>query len=84
LAGVPRPEPATPRLLVCPWLRIGDQVIRTIAMVAPFDPPDRTSLGELRVELLYPMDDTAQRFFRSLPSHADGAATRSAATEPTT
>jgi transcriptional regulator with XRE-family HTH domain len=78
LAGVPRPEPATPHLLVCPWFRVADQVIRTIAVVARFDHPAETTLDELRVELMYPMDDTAERFFRSLPGHADGNAATSA------
>ena len=74
LADVPRPAPATSDLLVCPWFRVGDQIIRTIAMVARFDHPAETTLDELRVELMYPMDDTADDFFRSRPAHADGAA----------
>jgi hypothetical protein len=60
-----RPESATPALLVCPWFRVGDQVIRTIAMVARFDHPAEITLDELRVELLYPMDEDAERFFRT-------------------
>jgi transcriptional regulator with XRE-family HTH domain len=78
LAGVSRPEPATPHLLVCPWFRIGDQVIRTIAMVAQFDHPAETTLDELRVELMYPMDDTAERFFRRMSGHTDGTAATAA------
>ena len=74
LADIPRPAPATSDLLVCPWFRVGDQIIRTIAMVARFDHPAETTLDELRVELMYPMDDTADDFFRSRPAHADGAA----------
>jgi transcriptional regulator with XRE-family HTH domain len=65
LAEVPRPQPAEPGLLVCPWFRIGDQIIRTIAMVARFDHPTEITLDELRVELMYPMDEVAERFFRS-------------------
>jgi hypothetical protein len=73
LAGVPRPAPATSDLLVCPWFRVGDQVIRTIAMVARFDHPAETTLDELRVELMYPMDGTAEGFFRSIRcSHPSG------------
>jgi transcriptional regulator with XRE-family HTH domain len=64
LSGVPRPEPSG-ELLVCPWFRIGDRVVRTVAMVARFDHPAETTLDELRVELLYPMDEDAERFFRS-------------------
>jgi transcriptional regulator with XRE-family HTH domain len=64
LADVPRPE-ASGELLVCPWFRIGDQIIRTIAMVARFDHPAEATLDELHIELMYPMDDTADRFFHA-------------------
>jgi transcriptional regulator with XRE-family HTH domain len=69
LAGVPRPNPADPGILVCPWFRVGDRIIRTIGMVARFDHPAEITLDELRVELMYPMDGTAERFFRSRSSH---------------
>lgn len=65
LTGVPRPQPSDPGILVCPWFRIGDQIIRTIALVARFDHPAEITLDELRVELMYPMDEIAERFFRS-------------------
>jgi transcriptional regulator with XRE-family HTH domain len=65
LAGTPRPVPADPQILVCPWLRIGDRIIRTIAMVARFDHAAETTLDELRVELMYPADEVAERYFRS-------------------
>jgi transcriptional regulator with XRE-family HTH domain len=64
LAGVPRPEPAG-EPLVCPSFRVGERVVRTVAMVARFDHPADTTLDEMRVELLYPLDDDAERFFRS-------------------
>lgn len=66
VAGVPRPQPDESALLVCPWFRIGDQIIRTIAMVARFDHPSEVTLEELRVELMYPMDEVAERFFREV------------------
>jgi transcriptional regulator with XRE-family HTH domain len=73
LAGVARPEPADPPLVVCPWFRVGDQIVRTIAMVARFDPIAEVTLDELRVELMYPLDETAERFFRDQPlAVADG------------
>jgi hypothetical protein len=68
LTGVPRPEP-TGEPLVCPWFRVGEQVVRTVAMVARFDHPADTTLDELRVELLYPMDEAAEQFFRSAARH---------------
>jgi transcriptional regulator with XRE-family HTH domain len=70
LAGAPPPPPAERGLLVCPWFRINDQVIRTIAMVARFDHPTEITLDELRVELMYPMDDVAEQFFRATGSSA--------------
>ena len=64
LAGTPRPAPADAALVVCPWFRIGDTVVRTIAMTARFDHAADVTLDELRVELMYPLDEDAERFFR--------------------
>ena len=41
------------------------QVVRTIAMVARFDHIADVALDELRVELMYPLDADAERFFRT-------------------
>jgi hypothetical protein len=49
---------------VCPWFRVGDNVIRTIGMVARFDAAADVTLDELRIELTYPQDAAAERFFR--------------------
>lgn len=65
LAGVPRPETAS-SYVVCPWFRVGDQVIRTLGMVARFDPVTEVTLDELRIELMYPQDEAAEHFFRQL------------------
>jgi transcriptional regulator with XRE-family HTH domain len=63
LAGLP--PPATEAgLTLCPAFRVGDQVIRTIGVVARFEPVAEVSVGELRIELTYPMDEVAERFFR--------------------
>ena len=64
LAGTPRPAPADAALVVCPWFRIGDTVVRTIAMTARFDHAGDVTLDELRVELMYPLDEDAERYFR--------------------
>jgi hypothetical protein len=58
--------PATPGadLAICPWFRVGDRMVRTIGMAARFDPVAEVTLDELRVELMYPLDDAAERFFR--------------------
>ena len=63
--GLSRPPPAEAGLMVCPWFRIGGQVVRTIAMVARFDHIADVALDELRVELMYPLDADAERFFRT-------------------
>lgn len=68
LADVPRPPDADQEVLVCPWFRIGDLIIRTVAMVARFDHPADTTLDELRVELMYPADDIAERYLRGQAS----------------
>jgi transcriptional regulator with XRE-family HTH domain len=65
LTDVPRPPETEKQVLVCPRFRVGDEIIRTVAMVARFDHPAETTLDELRVELMYPADDTAERYFRS-------------------
>ena len=49
---------------VCPWFRFGGQVVRTIAMIARFDHTADVTLDELRVELMYPLDEDAERYFR--------------------
>jgi len=64
LAGTPRPAPAEGGLMVCPWFRIGDTLVRIIAMTARFDHAADVTLDELRVELMYPLDPDAERYFR--------------------
>jgi len=63
LRGVPRPS-AERGVMVCPTFHIGGELVRTIAMVARFDQAAEITLDELRVELMYPFDDAADRFFR--------------------
>jgi transcriptional regulator with XRE-family HTH domain len=65
LDGVSRPSPAEGGFMVRPWLRIGGTVVRTIAMTARFDHITEVTLDELRIELMYPLDDDAERFFRA-------------------
>lgn len=63
LSGVDRPAAQESGLVVCPWFRVGDEVVRTIAMVARFDSVAEVTLDELRIELMYPLDAAAERFF---------------------
>ena len=51
-------------LLTCPHLRFGDQLIRTVSMVARFGTACEVTLDELRVELVFPRDEEADAFFR--------------------
>lgn len=51
-------------LVLCPHLRIGDQVIKTIVVVARFGSAREVTLDELRVELVFPGDAKAESFFR--------------------
>jgi hypothetical protein len=52
--------------VLCPWFRIGGQVIKTIGIAARFDPTTDVTLDELRVELTYPLDAAAEAFFRQV------------------
>jgi hypothetical protein len=65
VSGLPRADPPPDNLVVCPWFRIGDEVVRTIGMAARFDPVAEVTLDELRIEMFYPLDDDADRFFRA-------------------
>jgi hypothetical protein len=51
--------------MVCPAFQVGDEVVRTIAIVARFDPVAEVTLDELRIELMYPRDAAAERFLRN-------------------
>ncbi len=79
LRGVSRPTTDS-GVTVCPTFRIGGQLVRTIAMVARFDQATEITLDELRVELMYPFDETADRFFHHhatrSASHAPGRTAR--------
>jgi transcriptional regulator with XRE-family HTH domain len=67
LDGVPRPLPdASGEPVICPTFRIGDRRIRTIGMTMRFGPSRDVTLEELSVDVLYPRDDEAERFFRTL------------------
>lgn len=44
-SGMDRPPALESGLVVCPWFRVGDEVVRTIAMVARFDPVAEVTLA---------------------------------------
>jgi hypothetical protein len=56
--------------VVCPWFRVGGQVVKTIGMVARFESPAEITLAELRIELTYPLDADADRILRDLVREA--------------
>ena len=51
-------------LVICPHLRIGGQVIKTVSMEAQFGTAREVTLDELRVELVFPGDEEAADFFK--------------------
>jgi len=52
-------------LVACPHFRIGDQVIKTVSMVARFGTAREVTLDELRVELVFPQDEEGETFFKN-------------------
>lgn len=62
--GIPRPDAPPTDPVVCPWFRVGDQVVRMLGIVARFDSTAEVTLDELRIELAYPLDEPSDRFFR--------------------
>jgi transcriptional regulator with XRE-family HTH domain len=63
LRAVPRPA-VDDTVMVCPTFRVGGELVRTATMVARFDQAADITLDELRIELMYPIDSAAERFFR--------------------
>ena len=60
-------------LVVCPHLRIGDQVIKTVGMVARLGTAREVTLDELRVQRAFPRDEEVDAFFRQSAQTLQGA-----------
>ncbi|MEX2619570.1 MAG: helix-turn-helix transcriptional regulator [Egibacteraceae bacterium] len=60
--------------VICPRFRIDGALIRTITVAARFESVADVTLDEVRVELVYPEDETADRFFRDLVDRHPGVA----------
>ena len=74
LTGVPEVDVAAAGdLMICPRLRIGDEVIGTVTMVARFGSTKEVTLDELRVELIFPADEAAAAFFKRAAGMVGGA-----------
>jgi transcriptional regulator with XRE-family HTH domain len=65
LQGVARPAVQASTPVVCPRFRIGDQVVRTFTTVMRFEHAHEITLNELRVELIFPVDEVGDAFFRA-------------------
>jgi hypothetical protein len=69
LADVPRPTmDAAGEPVICPTLRIDGRSIRTIGMTMRFGPTRDVTLEELQIDVLYPRDEEAERWFRGTAS----------------
>lgn len=62
----PSASRATGRV-VCPRVLINGTLIRTITVAASFEPVADVTLDEVRVELIYPEDDTSDRSSATQP-----------------
>lgn len=60
---LPRPSAETSGPVLCPHFRVGTDLVRTVSVVAQFGSPMDVTLDELRIELIYPADESARRFF---------------------
>ena len=63
VSGLPRPATDASLRMLCPIFRVGEELVRTISVVAQFGAPLDVTLDELRIELVYPADEHARRFF---------------------
>jgi transcriptional regulator with XRE-family HTH domain len=59
----PSPQADVASRVLCPIFRFGDELVHTISVVAQFGAPLDVTLDELRIELIYPADEQARRFF---------------------
>lgn len=66
LEGVPRPSSTTTSPVICPRFRFGETVVRTFTTVVRFEHAHDVTISELRVELIFPLDDTSDAFLRQM------------------
>lgn len=70
LDDVERPPP-TDAVVVCPRFRMGDEVVRTFSTTVRFEHAREVTISELRVELIFPMDEPSAAFFERMSAAAD-------------
>ena len=67
LRDVPAPEGFDSNSpVIAPRLHLGDQTLSTVSAIAHFTAARDVTLEELRVELVFPADSTAEGFFEAL------------------
>ncbi len=54
--------------VICPVFEFGGQVVRTISAVMRFDTAIEVTTSQIQIELMFPADEAADAFFRSLRS----------------
>lgn len=59
--GRGHPPPAA--LVACPWFDVDGHTIKTLILAARFDHPLDVTIEELRIELVFPIDDESRAFF---------------------
>jgi len=62
-AGAAPSHSAQNDLVLCPWIVVDGETVRTMVVAARFDNALDVTLEELRIELVYPLDDAAEEFF---------------------
>lgn len=67
-----RSRPPQRSRVMCPRFRLDGTVVRTITVAARFESTVDVTLGELRVELVYPEDADSDRFFHEQAAHPRG------------
>jgi hypothetical protein len=64
--GVPAVDVTGAERVLCPQFQFGDQLINTLTVVAWFGSPRDITLDELRLDLIFPRDAVAERFFSTM------------------
>jgi hypothetical protein len=64
IGPLPRHSGTDDTPMACAQINIGDDVLDIFALVVRFDAANDVTLSELRIELMYPANEAADRYFR--------------------
>jgi hypothetical protein len=64
IGPLPRHSSTDDTPMACARINVGDDVLEIFALVVRFDAANDVTLSELRVELMYPANEAADRYFR--------------------